>query len=226
MPDIIAFFEQKIGIRIAKKQLWTEAVTHSSYANENGCICNERLEFLGDSVLSIVVSEQLFRHKPSVSEGDMTRIRAMVVCEETLAACARNIGLGTVLRLGRGEMQTGGAERPSVLADALEAVIAALYLEMGLAKTQAWVSDLLKESLAKAFSERGARDYKTALQEKFQKKDTEALLYKVISEEGPDHAKIFTVEVSLAGKTLGRGTGKSKKAAEQAAAQMAFEALL
>lgn len=226
MPDIIAFFEEQTGILIQRKHLWIEAVTHSSYGNEKGCAYNERLEFLGDSVLSIIVSKQLFLHKPSISEGEMTRIRATVVCEETLAACAKSIGLGQVLRLGRGEMRTGGAERPSVLADAMEAVIAALYLETGLLKTEAWVLDLLKEPLRKAISERGARDYKTALQEKFQKKDAEALLYKVIHEEGPDHAKRFTVEVSLEGKILGQGTGKSKKAAEQAAAQYALGGVL
>ena len=225
MPDIKRFFEKETGHVFQNLRLLEEALTHSSYANEKGTVCNERLEFLGDSVLSIIVSKLLYLHTPSISEGEMTRVRATVVCETTLAACAKRIGLGPMLRLGRGEARTGGAKRASVLADAMEAVIAALYLDAGYTAAEKWVTALLEDAIREAILGQGARDYKTILQEKFQKKNAEALIYTVLAESGPDHDKSFDVGVFRSGEMLGRGTGRSKKQAEQAAAQNAMELL-
>ncbi len=226
MPDIVQFFEKETGHRFQNVRLLEEALTHSSYANEKGCVCNERLEFLGDSVLGIIVSRQLYFYTPSISEGEMTRARATVVCEKTLADCAARIGLGNVLRLGKGEARTGGAKRASVLADAMEAVIAALYLDAGFTVTQKWVGSLLEGAVMEALSGQNTRDHKTMLQERFQSKNAKALVYTVLEETGPDHDKSFSVGVLYDDKMLGCGTGRSKKQAEQAAAKNALEALL
>ena len=204
--------------------LLTEAITHSSYANENKIPSNERLEFLGDAVLGITVSEYLFARTPAISEGEMTRVRAASVCETALSACAKKMGIGPYLRLGRGEAATGGAERDSVLADAMEAIIAALFLDGGREKAREYILSFLTDTIEEAIRGGAARDYKTALQEKYQAKKAKALSYAVIGEEGPDHLKKFTVSVSLGDKVLGQGSGKTKKAAEQAAAKAALEA--
>lgn len=223
MPDSLRFFEALLDHRFQNPDLLLEAITHSSYANENKCSCNERLEFLGDAVLSIIVSNYLFRRVPAISEGEMTRVRAQSVCETALAYHAKKMGIGAHLRLGNGERNTGGAKRASVLADAMEAIIAALFLDAGKDKTSAYVLSFLTETIEKAIADGAVRDYKTALQEKVQAKNAQTLSYAVIREEGPDHNKAFTVSVSLGQKILGTGCGKTKKAAEQAAAKAALE---
>ena len=224
MPDTARlFFEAVMQHTFSRPALLREALTHSSFANENRCASNERLEFLGDSVLSIVVSEYLFSKKPAIGEGEMTRVRAQSVCEEALAHHARKLGIGKYLRLGRGEKSSGGSDRDSVLADAMEALIAALYLDAGKEKASAYVLSFLTETIESAVLFGAVRDYKTALQEKLQGKDAEPIQYAVLAESGPDHAKKFTVRVSQGDCILGTGTGKTKKAAEQAAAKQALE---
>ncbi len=226
MPNsALSFFESLMGHTFLKPALLTEALTHSSFANENRCASNERLEFLGDSVLGIIVSEYLFSRTPAIREGEMTRVRAQSVCEEALSYHALKLGIGKYLRLGRGETASGGRERKSVLADAMEALIAALYLDGGKEKASRYVLSFLTETIEAAISGGAARDYKTALQEKLQGKNAAPLVYSVLHEEGPDHAKVFTVLVSHGDVPLGTGIGKTKKAAEQAAAQKALEAL-
>lgn len=223
MPDKEQFFEKLFGHRFENPVLLEEAITHSSYANENGCASNERLEFLGDAVLGIIVSDYLFDRTPSISEGEMTRVRAKSVCEEALSHHAKALGIGRYLRLGNGEAASGGAGRPSVLADAMEALIAALYLDGGREKARKYVLSFLTETIEEAIRAGAVRDYKTTLQEKLQSKNAAPIQYTVEKETGPDHAKEFTVLVSLGNKVLGRGTGKTKKAAEQAAARAALE---
>lgn len=222
MPDARSFFESLLKHKFQKPGFLLEAITHSSYANENKCICNERLEFLGDAVLGIIVSDYLFARRPFISEGEMTRVRAQSVCEKTLAHHARKMGIGPYLRLGHGEATSGGTERPSVLADAMEALIAALYLDAGREKTSRFVLSFLTETIEAAIRAGAVRDYKTALQEKLQGKHALPLRYEVIAEKGPDHDKIFTVSVFQGDTCLGTGSGKTKKAAEQAAAEQAL----
>ena len=223
MPNDLAFFEALLCHHFKNPSLLLEAITHSSYANENKCACNERLEFLGDAVLGITVSEYLFSRRPGISEGEMTRVRAGSVCEKALSHHAKKMGIGAHLRLGHGEAATGGAMRDSVLADAMEALIAALYLDAGREKVRSFILSFLTKTIEDAIRGGAARDYKTALQEKYQAKNAAALSYAVIGEEGPDHAKEFTVSVSLGNTLLGKGRGKTKKAAEQAAAKAALE---
>ena len=213
--------EQRIGYTFKNPELLTEALCHSSYANEKrGALhCNERLEFLGDSVLSIVVSNYLFRNT-KLPEGDLTKIRASLVCEKSLYEWAKQLGLGEFLLLGHGEDQTGGRERPSVLSDAFEAVIAALFLDGGMAAAEPHILRFLPEHFdrpSEAF-----HDYKTVLQEVIQQNPEERVEYVLVGEEGPDHAKIFHMEVRLNSNVIGRGAGRSKKVAEQMAAKEAL----
>ena len=223
MHKDIAFFEALLGHTFKNAAYLTEAITHSSYANENHVPSNERLEFLGDAVLGILVSEYLCSRKPSMTEGEMTRVRATSVCEKALSYHALKMGIGVHLRLGKGEAATGGAVRPSLLADAMEALIAALYLDAGREKTRAFVLSFLTETIEEAITAGAVRDYKTALQELLQSKNRGSVTYTVISETGPDHDKAFTVAVLLGEKRLGEGRGKTKKEAEQRAAQKALE---
>ncbi len=219
----LSFFERLMGHTFARPALLAEAITHSSFANEKKCASNERLEFLGDAVLSIIVSDYLFGRIPAITEGEMTRVRAQSVCEKALAHHARQMGIGQYLRLGHGEAASGGASRPSVLADAMEALIAALYLDAGKEKAGKYVLSFLTETIEAAIEGGAARDYKTALQEKLQGKHAAPLLYVVTHESGPDHAKEFTVSVFQNETCLGTGSGKTKKAAEQVAAKQALE---
>lgn len=220
----IAEFEKKIGYSFTNKHLIQQALSHSSYANEkkrpNGS--NERLEFLGDSVLSIVVSDYLYKHLTSVAEGDLTKLRASLVCEKSLHIFAKQIDLGNYLLLGKGEENTGGRERPSILADAFEAVIAAIYLDGGIEAARKhilrFIPDDLENGCKQAFS-----DFKTVLQEVVQKNPEEKVEYVLIGEEGPDHNKRFVVEVMLNSQVIGKGKGRSKKEAEQIAAKEALE---
>ncbi len=213
--------EQVIGYRFKDQALLTEALCHSSYANEKRTLhCNERLEFLGDSVLSVVVSNHLFRNCTDLPEGELTKIRASLVCEKSLFEWAKTIGLGDYLLLGHGEDQSGGRERPSILSDAFEAVIAAMFLDGGYEAVTPYILRFLPERFdrpSEAF-----HDYKTALQEVIQQNPEEHVEYVLAGEEGPDHAKLFQMEVRLNSNVIGRGTGRSKKIAEQMAAKEAL----
>lgn len=214
--------EERLGYQFQNRALLENALTHSSYANEHrdeGMSSNERLEFLGDSVLGMVVADHLYREHPNMPEGELTRTRAAMVCEGSLVEVAHALDLGRYLRLGKGEDAGGGRERPSILADATEAVLAAIYLDGGIAQARRTIRNLIlgnEEELS------ASRDYKTALQELVQKESGRKLTYRLVGEEGPDHAKRFSVEVLLDGITVGAGEGRTKKAAEQNAARAAI----
>ena len=199
------------------------ALTHSSYANEKdrGCVCNERLEFLGDSVLSLIVSEYLYTQK-RLAEGEMSKTRANLVCEKSLAECAKSMGLGEMLYLGKGEERTGGRERASVLADATEALIAALYLDGGFDTAKRFVLSMLGETMNKVLDKKYISDYKTTLQEYIQAESNGKIEYKLLSESGPDHNKKFNMAIHIDGKFYESGVGRAKKDAEQEAARRAL----
>ena len=223
---MISDLEAAIGYRFRDIPLLRSAVTHSSYANErwhNSLLSNERLEFLGDSVLGMLVAEYLYRNFPNRPEGELSRMRADMVCEQTLAAAANRIGIGEHLLLGHGEEQGGGRRRNSILADAMESVIAACFLDGGIEAALKVVQQfiLVEVPLKKMHN----ADYKTQLQELVQRKKDQVLSYSLIGESGPDHDKRFDVEVRLNGTVVGTGFGKSKKRAEQDAARSAIEAL-
>lgn len=213
--------QDRIGYRFRDPSLLERALTHSSYANEckQKTECNERMEFLGDAVLSIIVADHIF-HKFHLAEGDLTKIRASLVCEKSLYEFARKIDLGSELLLGHGEEQTGGRERPSVVSDAFEALIAAIYLDGGLEKAAQFVLPFVEEDLG--HEEAPFVDYKTRLQEIIQKNPEERVEYVLVSAQGPDHDKKFVVEVHLNSNVIGCGVSRSKKGAEQAAAQEAL----
>ena len=223
---MIKDLEAAIGYQFKNITLLLNALTHSSYANErwhNSLLSNERLEFLGDSVLGMLVAEYLFRNFPNRPEGELTRMRADMVCEKTLAAAANRIGLGNHLLLGHGEEQGGGRNRDSNLADAVESVIAACFLDGGIQAALQFVQKfiLVEVPVTKLHNV----DYKTQLQELGQQKKNQVLSYALVSQSGPDHDKKFDVEVSLNGTVVGSGSGSSKKRAEQAAACAAIEKL-
>ncbi len=224
MGSDITLLEKRIGYQFQEQELIHEALSHSSYANEKKKLrrSNERLEFLGDSVLSVVVSQYLFERYPELPEGELTKIRAALVCERSLHRFALRIGLGDFLLLGKGEEHTGGRERPSILADAFEAVIAAIYLDGGLEAARTHILHFIPERIPESSSVLFG-DYKTALQEIIQKNPEEKVEYVLISESGPDHNKSFMVEVCLNSNVIGKGQGKSKKEAEQMAAKEALE---
>ena len=220
--------EKKLNYTFRNPALLEEALSHSSYANEHrgaGLHSNERLEFLGDSVLGFVTAEFLFVRHPDLPEGDLTRIRAALVCEQSLYEVAGKLDLGRHLKLGRGEEAGGGRERMSILADAVEAVFAAVYLDGGIAAASQLIHRVLLDAEREADVEERRRDYKTALQEQVQRKAGQELTYCMIGEQGPDHAKIFSAEVRLNGVPVGSGSGRSKKEAEQVAAKAALAAL-
>lgn len=216
-------FEDIIGYRFKNKELLRQALSHSSYANEkkrpNGS--NERLEFLGDSVLSIVVSDYLYKNL-NVAEGDLTKMRASLVCEKSLFVFAQKIRLGEFILLGKGEENTGGRERPSIVSDAFEAVIAAIYLDGGMEAAAKHILRFMPEDI-KHTKKPVLSDFKTLLQEVVQKNPEEKVEYVLIGEEGPDHNKRFVVEVCLNSQVIGKGKGRSKKEAEQLAAKEALE---
>ena len=219
--------EKKLGHAFRDRALLATALTHSSYANENRGRgeCNERLEFLGDSVLGMVVADALYRRFPELPEGRMTRLRAQLVCEESLHRVASELGLGEYVRLGRGEEHTGGRRRTSILADAVEAVIAAMYLDGGLGTAEAFIERQILSALDGAGPVMRVEDCKTELQELVQKKSGQSLSYELLGESGPDHDKTFTSQVCLNGRPIGSGSGRTKKEAEQAAARAALEEL-
>ncbi len=220
----ISKFEDIISYTFENKSYILEALTHSSYSNENkNCKFNERLEFLGDSVLSIVISDYLFKKENNLPEGELTKLRANIVCEESLSEVASQINLGDYLLLGRGEEATGGRERISILADALEAVIAAIYLDGGLEEARKFILKYMEEIIENSIEGKIFRDYKTYLQEVLQSKGEQHIWYKLVEEKGPDHNKRFVMEVGINDEVLGVGEGKSKKDAEQVAAKSALK---
>ena len=210
--------EQKIGYQFQDEKLFAQAMTHSSYANEHRLSkagCNERLEFLGDAVLEVVSSDFLFHMYPDKPEGELTKIRASIVCEPTLAYCAGDIDLGSYLLLGRGEEATGGRGRNSVVSDAMEALIGAIYLDGGFANAKEFIHRFIMNDIE---HKQLFYDSKTILQEMVQATTEDHLEYEVLREEGPDHNKTFEVRALLGGEEIGRGTGRTKKAAEAVAA--------
>ena len=214
----------KLGYRFRDPRLLEKALTHSSYANEgrHGLESNERLEFLGDSVLGFVAAKYLFE-KENGPEGELTKLRAALVCEKSLHKFALALGLGEYLLLGKGESQNGGRERPSILADAFEALIAALYLDGGIEAASRFIMSYVTGAIEEFGHKPAFKDYKTALQEIIQKNPEEQVDYVLTGESGPDHDKRFTVEVHLNSNVIGHGTGRSKKEAEQNAAHQALQ---
>lgn len=220
--------EDTIFYRFQNLRLVKEALTHSSYANEkksNKIKNNERLEFLGDSVLSIVISDYLFRNYPHLPEGELTKVRSKIVCEATLSECARKIKLGNYMMFGRGEELTGGRERTSILADAYEALIAAVYLDAGLEKARKFILEQMGQTIEDAIQGKVFMDYKTRLQEVIQVEKSNRIKYELTGEEGPDHCKVFFSSVLLNDKVVGKGKGRSKKESEQEAAKEALRSL-
>ena len=218
--------EKAIGYQFRNITLLQNALSHSSYANErwhDSLKSNERLEFLGDSVLGMLVADYLYRTFPNRPEGELTRMRADMVCEKTLATVANRLSLGQHLMLGKGEEQGGGRSRDSILADAVESVIAACYLDGGMDAAVQFIQKFILVNVP--VSKLHNADYKTALQELVQQKKNQVLAYRLVGESGPDHDKQFQVELTLNGEVVGIGTGSSKKRAEQAAAQAAIEHL-
>lgn len=217
--------ETKLNYKFKNIGLLENALVHSSYANEmKGAMhSNERLEFLGDSVLSIIVSEHIYKKYPDMPEGELTRLRASLVCEKSLCAFSRELCIGDYLKLGKGEDKNGGRERDSILADAFEAVLAAIYLDVGMDAARKHVTATVLRDLKHHCDEDAFKDYKTNLQEIIQRNPEENVTYVLISESGPDHDKSFTVEVRLNSNTIGSGVGKSKKQAEQMAAKQALK---
>jgi ribonuclease-3 len=223
--DALSKLSTKLGVQFTNISLLHQALTHTSYANECKKTLishNERLEFLGDAVLDLIVSEYLFCQFENLPEGELTKARAVIVCEPTLARCAAELGIGEYLFLGKGEASSGGRDRTSILADSFEAVIGAIYLDSGFLNVTNFVLKQLQADLR--LVERGeyVKDYKTVLQEVVQKKSDSKIIYEIVSENGPDHNKIFEVIVLVNADSLGRGLGKSKKEAEQFAAKQAL----
>ncbi len=220
--DIFTGFQIAIGYNFKNEELLKQALTHSSFSHEmkiNIRPHNERIEFLGDAVLELIVSEFLYKSYGNVSEGELSKIRASLVCEQTLASCAREISLGKYLQLGRGEITSGGSERDSILSDAFEAVIGALYLDGEKEAASAFIMKFLLNDIEK---HRTFYDSKSMLQELVQERYNEPLSYRLISESGPDHDKCYTSAAVLGEKILAQGVGKTKKSAEQKAAYSAI----
>ncbi len=218
--------EKEIGYTYTDKKNLVLAMTHSSYANENKSDklqSNERLEFLGDAVLNIVVSEYIYLNYPNLAEGDLTKARASTVCESSLVICANKIELGRYLLLGRGEENTGGRKRVSILSDAFEALIASIYLDSGIESAKAFIYKYLLDIICSSVKGTVFLDYKTQLQEKVQKKGEYKIIYEIIEEKGPDHDKKFVAQVIVDDHINGIGGGRSKKEAEQNAAKAALE---
>ena len=217
--------QDKIGYHFNNVSLLKEALTHSSFANEHRSQhikYNERLEFLGDAVLSIVVSDYIFKNCPELPEGELTKLRASLVCEKSLYEFAKKIDLGNYLLLSKGERNNGGADRPSILSDAFEALIAAIYIDGGMKSASKHILNFVVPEIKNTKKKR-INDYKTTLQEIIQKNPGEQLEYVLVDESGPDHNKHFVVEVHLNSNVIGKGGGRSKKEAEQQAAREALE---
>ena len=225
MSNHLNELEERIRYTFKNRNLLVRALTHSSYANEHRLDhsrCNERLEFLGDAVLEIVISDFLFHKYDTLSEGDLTKIRASIVCEPTLAYCAADLSLGSYLYLGKGEDATGGRSRNSVVSDALEALIGAVYLDGGFANAKEFIHGFILNDME---HKQLFYDSKTILQEIVQSQTEEPLTYKLLREEGPDHNKLFEAQVLIGNQAIGQGSGRTKKAAEQVAAYHGILAL-
>lgn len=224
--DNLRRLEQELAYMFEERALLREALTHSSFRNENKHYRgrdNERLEFLGDAVLGMVIAEHLFVHLGTLPEGALTKYRAKIVCEETLAEVARKLSLGEFIRFGKGEILTGGKDRPSILADAMESLIAAIYLDAGFETVRDIILRMLSDKIEQAVSGKLILDFKTALQERVQRRGSTDIVYRVMDEIGPDHNKIFVIAVEIDGVKRGQGEGRNKKEAEQNAAQDALE---
>lgn len=218
--------QDRISYQFQNRKYLEHALTHSSYANEHhktSLFCNERLEFLGDSILGQITAEYLYRIEPAIPEGAMSKLRSELVCENALFAVAKKLQLGQYLFLGKGETNTGGRSRPSILADAIEAIIAAIYLDGGYEAARRFVHEKILPDELDSFAPTG--DWKTELQELVQKNPNRTIKYKMISESGPDHDKRFTFGVWVDDKLVGQGNGRTKKEAEQFAAKNALEYL-
>ena len=220
----LTVLQEQIGYRFKNRALLLQALTHSSFASGE-CPNNERLEFLGDAVLELCVSKYLFATYPSMAEGVMSRVRASAVCEGSLYRAAQPFRLGEWLRLGRSEERTGGRRKASIVSDAMEAIIGAIYFEGGFEAAERFVLSFAPQAVERALQDGDAKDSKTRLQELLQRQGNVQIDYRLIEERGPDHAKWFTMAVAVGDRELGRGEGHSKKEAEQAAAQMALAAL-
>lgn len=226
LTEIVGKFENQIEYSFKNKDLLVHALSHKSYTNERGLAkdaSNERLEFLGDAILEFVVSEYLYNAMPDESEGTMTRLRAAVVCEQSLADVANSMNYGDYMLLGKGEESTGGRGRASLVSDMFEAVVAAMYLDSDIETVKAWILKRFKRSIGQASEGKAIKDYKTMLQEAVQKGDKGRVSYRVLDENGPDHAKMFLIEVLVDDIALASGKGTSKKDAEQNAACIALE---
>lgn len=226
----IALLEKKIGYKFLNMDILKNALTHSSFANESNnnnkksLSSNERLEFLGDSILNMTISEYLFKNYPQLPEGELTKIRSIVVCAVTLSKCSRNLDVGEFLVLGKGEVVSGGKNRDSILADAFEAIIGAIFIDSGLDYAKEFILKNLNTIISESVTGEILMDYKTQLQELVQK-NADKVDYDIIDEQGPDHDKIFQAQVRVGERLLGKGSGKTKKEAEQRAAQKTYKIL-
>lgn len=219
----LKILEQNLGLEFSNKNLLETAFNHKSYAYENHTDSNEKLEFLGDAILELVISEYLYKNYTNLKEGEMTKVRATVVCEESLYKIALKHNFSDFLYLGKSELYNKGMKSPAILADSVEAVIAAMFFDSNIEQVEKFIIDNLKESIEQASQHVGLKDYKTVLQEKLQTKGEVCIEYKIIQEKGPDHDKCFTAQVSCDKKILATGEGKSKKNAEMEAAKKAME---
>ena len=217
--------EENLGYIFKNKELLKKALTHTSYAYENNVESNEKLEFLGDSILEFISSIYLFKNYSHLKEGEMTKVRATVVCEKSLYKVAKMHNFSDFLYLGKSERQSGGEDRPAILADSVEAVIAAIYLDGGIEQAEKFIVENLKDEIEIASKNVGQKDYKTVLQEKLQENGEVEIKYTILREIGPDHDKTFEAQVECDHKKLAIGTGKSKKQAEMETARKALENL-
>lgn len=225
MQEEISILEKKLEYSFRDIGLITQALVHSSYANEKGqknLASYERLEFLGDAVLQLIISDYLFEKYPDFPEGELTKLRSRIVCEATLVSCARALDLGGYMYFGRGEELTGGRERASILADCFESVVAAIYLDGGMSSARSFVLRNMEKKIMDAVMGKIFIDYKTRLQEVIQARKITQIRYVVLDEQGPDHSKIFQMNVVVNDLVVGTGSGRSKKEAEQLAAKMAL----
>ncbi len=216
-------FEQQINYKFKNIELLKNAFTHTSYANEKKIKSNEKLEFLGDSILEFVVSNYLYRNYEKLKEGEMTKLRATVVCENSLYEIAQKYHFDELIYLGKSEKISGGNKKKAILADSVEAVIAAIYIDSNLNEAERFIIENLKDAIEQSSKNVGQKDYKTVLQEALQKHGSVKIEYNIVKEEGPDHDKTFVTEVKCDGKYLATGTGNTKKQAEMDAARIALE---
>ncbi len=215
--------EDSIGYTFKNKSLLENALTHTSYANEHKISSNEKLEFLGDSILEFISSKYIYNNYPKLKEGEMTKVRATVVCEDSLHKIAQKHNFSDFLFVGKSEQLHQGNRKVAIMADSVEAIIAAMYFDGGLNEAEKFIVNNLKDEIEIATKNVGIKDHKTILQEKLQEHGNVSIKYEIISESGPDHNKTFVAQVKLDGKVLANGTGKTKKQAEQEAARKALE---